>query len=107
LIGVARRHLFPNVEHRQGQYLNNHAENSHQPTRRQERQMQRFRSSGQAQRFLSTHAFIYGHFHPRRHQQPPFTARSGLMHSTSGVGRRACGTQNKCAQHGRAGLHVV
>ena len=29
--------------------------------------MQRFKSPGQAQRFLSAHAMIYGHFHPRRH----------------------------------------
>jgi putative transposase len=30
--------------------------------------MQRFKSSRQAQDFLSAHAFIYGHFRPRRHQ---------------------------------------
>ena len=29
--------------------------------------MQRFKSPGQAQRFLSAHAMIYGHFRPRRH----------------------------------------
>ena len=29
--------------------------------------MQRFKSPGQAQHFLSAHAFIHGHFHPRRH----------------------------------------
>ena len=29
--------------------------------------MQRFKSPGQAQRFLFDHAFIHGHFHPRRH----------------------------------------
>src|SRR5579859_5092043 len=46
---------------------NNRAENSHRPTRRRERQMQRFKSSDQAQRFLSAHAMIYGHFRPRRH----------------------------------------
>ena len=44
------------------------AENSHRPTRRRERQMQRFKSPHHAQRFLSAHAFIYGHFHPRRHR---------------------------------------
>ena len=43
------------------------AENSHRPTRRRERQMQRFKSPEQAQRFLSSHAMIYGHFRPRRH----------------------------------------
>ncbi|MFZ6765007.1 hypothetical protein [Pseudoroseomonas sp. WGS1072] len=29
--------------------------------------MQRFKSPGQAQRFLSVHAMIHGHFRPRRH----------------------------------------
>ncbi len=40
--GVAQRQLLPGVEHRQSRYLNNRAENSHRPTRRRERQMQRF-----------------------------------------------------------------
>jgi putative transposase len=66
--GVAQRHLLPHVEHRQSRYLNNRAENSHRPTRRRIRQMQRFKSTEQAQDFLSAHAFIHGHFHPRRHQ---------------------------------------
>jgi putative transposase len=65
--GVAQRAVLPNVRHRTSRYLNNRAENSHRPTRRRERQMQRFKSSGQAQRFLSTHGIIYGHFRPRRH----------------------------------------
>jgi len=65
--GVARRALLPKVEHRQSRYLNNRVENSHRPTRRRERQRQRFKSADQAQDFLSAHAFIHGHFHPRRH----------------------------------------
>jgi putative transposase len=65
--GVAKRRLLPGVERRQSRYLNNRAENSHRPTRRRERQMQRFKSLDQAQTFLSAHAFIHGHFHPRRH----------------------------------------
>ena len=65
--GVAQRAILPDVRHRTSRYLNNRAENSHRPTRRRERQMQRFKSGGQAQRFLSTHAIIYGHFRPRRH----------------------------------------
>jgi putative transposase len=64
---VAKRQLLPAVEHRQSRYLNNRAENSHRPTRRRERQMQRFKSLDQTQTFLSAHAFIHGHFHPRRH----------------------------------------
>ena len=50
---VAQRHLLPGVEHRRSRYLNNRAENSHRPTRRRERQMQRFKSSGQAQNVIS------------------------------------------------------
>ena len=65
--GAAKRQILPNVEHRQSRYLNNRAENSHRPTRRRERQMQRFKSPEQAPDFLSAHSFIYGHFHPRRH----------------------------------------
>jgi putative transposase len=44
--------------------------------RRREGQMQRFKSPRQAQRLLSAHAFIYGHFRPRRHL---LTARSYRM----------------------------
>ena len=65
--GVAHREVIPEVEHRASRYLNNRAENSHRPTRRRERQMQRFKSPEHAQRFLSSHAIIYGHFRPRRH----------------------------------------
>ena len=62
-----KREVLPDVRHRTSRYLNNRAENSHRPTRRRERQMQRFKSPEQAQRFLSSHAMIYGHFRPRRH----------------------------------------
>jgi putative transposase len=65
--GVAHREVMPEVKHRTSRYLNNRAENSHRSTRRRERQMQRFKSPAQAQRFLSSHAVIYGHFRPRRH----------------------------------------
>ncbi len=66
--GAARRELLPSVEHRQHRYLNNRAENSHQPTRQRERRMQRFKSPGHAQRFLAAHGPIASHFRPRRHR---------------------------------------
>jgi len=66
--GAAKRQVLKGVEHRQSRYLNNRAENSHQPTRRRERQMQRFKSPRQAQRFLSAHGLIRHHFHPCRHR---------------------------------------
>jgi putative transposase len=65
---AAKREILPGVEHRQHRYLNNRAENSHPPTRQRERRMQRFKSPGQAQRFLSAYGPIMQHFRPRRHR---------------------------------------
>jgi len=64
--GAAKRDVMPGVEHRHHKGLNNRAENSHQPTRRRERQMKQFKSAGQAQRFLSAHDQINNLFHLRR-----------------------------------------
>src|SRR5689334_15636959 len=61
--GAAKREVMPSIEHRQHKGLNNRAENSHQPTRRRERQMKQFKSAGQAQRFLSTHDQIINLFY--------------------------------------------
>jgi putative transposase len=66
--GVAQREVMPSVEHRQSRYLNNRAENSHQPTRHCERAMKRFRTPGGAQRFLAVFSVISPHFRPRRHR---------------------------------------
>jgi putative transposase len=63
---AAKKELIPGVEHRRHKGLNNRAENSHQPTRRRERQMKRFKSAGQAQRFLSAHDQINNLFQLRR-----------------------------------------
>jgi putative transposase len=65
--GAAHRALLPSVEHRQSKYLNNRAENSHQPTRQRERAMKKFSSPGGAQRFLSAFSGISPHFRTRRH----------------------------------------
>ena len=62
--------MLPSVEHWQHRYLNNRAGNSHQPTRQRERRMQRFKSPGHAQRFLSAYGPIAQHFRPRRHRLP-------------------------------------
>ena len=66
--GAAKREILPGVEHRQHRYVNNRAENSHQPTRQRERRMQGFKSAGHAQRFLSAYGPIAQHFRPRRHR---------------------------------------
>ncbi len=59
---AAHREVFPSVKHRTGQYENNRAEVSHQPTREQERQMRRFKSIARAQRFLAIHDQIQNLF---------------------------------------------
>ena len=64
---AAQRDILPKAEHRRSRYLNNRAGVSHQPTRRRERQMQRFKSARQAPRFLSAHSRIHNHFQLRRH----------------------------------------
>jgi putative transposase len=61
---AAKRDMLPSVEQRLHRYLNNRAENSHQPTRQRERRMQGFKSAGHAQRFLSTYGPIAQHFRP-------------------------------------------
>jgi putative transposase len=66
--GAAKREMLPGVEHRQHRYLNNRAENSHQPTRQRERRMLGFKSPGQAQRFLAAFGPIVQHFRPHRHR---------------------------------------
>ncbi len=59
--GAAKGEVMPSVEHRSHKGLNNRAENSLQPTRRRERQVNRLTSAGsagQAQRFLPAHEQI-------------------------------------------------
>ena len=68
--GAARKRLLPHVEHRQHKGLNNRAENSHRPTRRRERALQRFKSPAHAQQFLAPFGPISNHFRPRRHLLP-------------------------------------
>ena len=67
--GPAHPEPRPRRRHRigRGRWKNNRAENSHQPTRRRERKMQRFKSAGSAQKFLSTHAAAYNTFNVRHH----------------------------------------
>src|SRR3954453_1838547 len=74
--GAAKREIMPGVEHRQHKGLNNRAENSHQPTRRRERQMKRFKSARQAQRFLSAHDQINNLFHGHRDHLPAHQYRA-------------------------------
>jgi len=63
---AAKREVLPGVEHRRSRRLNNRAEVSHQPTRRRERQTQRFKSARHTQRFPSAHSRIHNQFQLRR-----------------------------------------
>jgi len=65
--GAAKRTVLPRVTHHTQQFANNRAEVSHQPTRMRERQMRRFKSSRQAQRFLSIHSVVHNLFRVGRH----------------------------------------
>src|SRR6266545_3046549 len=63
----AIRRVLPNSEHRRHKRLNNRAKNSHLPTRKRERVLQRFKSAEHAQRFLGPFSAVSNHFRPRRH----------------------------------------
>jgi putative transposase len=65
--GAARKAIMPTSMHRHDRYANNRAEVSHEHTRAQERQMRRFKSPGQAQRFLAVHSQVHNLFRVGRH----------------------------------------
>ena len=79
-LGLAHLHVT-------GGRLNNRAEVSHQPTRRRERRMGRFKSPGSMQRFLSTHDAIYKPFQFARPsclpQNSPSNPRQGVCRMAS------------------------
>ena len=89
--GAAKREALPSVEHRQHRYLNNRAENSHQPTRERERRMRRFKSAGHAQRFLAAHGPIASHLRPRRHRLSAVEYRD-IRHQRLATWRAIAGT---------------
>jgi putative transposase len=65
--GVARREVIPEIIHMTDLYANNRVEQSHEPTRVRERGMRRFKSIGQAQRFVTAHAAVSNLFNLGRH----------------------------------------
>src|ERR1700726_2334880 len=65
--GSAFRQLQLTCPHETGLRKNNRAENSHQPVRRRERKMQRFKSARSAHRFPSMHAAVHNTFNLQRH----------------------------------------
>ena len=65
--GTAKSEIGLSARHEQGLRINNRAENSHQLVRRRERKVQRFKSPGSAQGFLSLHAAVHNTFNVQRH----------------------------------------
>jgi putative transposase len=64
---VAHREVMPESIHVTDRYANNRAEQSHESTRVRERVMRKFKSVGQAQKFLSAHAAVYNLLNLGRH----------------------------------------
>ncbi len=79
--GAAFRDLRLSHIHDSRHRLNNRAESSHVPIRRRERKMQRFKSQGSAQQFLSTHGPIYNLFNVQRHLISRQTLRTFRDHA--------------------------
>jgi putative transposase len=64
---AAMREIGNEVRQETGCWLNNRAENSHQPFRRRERAMAKFRSARSLQKFASIHSSVHNHFNQERH----------------------------------------
>jgi transposase-like protein len=73
---LRERRPKPDSRHERGRWKNNRAENSHLPTRRRERKMQRFKSAGSAQKLLSTHAAVHNTSNVQRHLTSAQTHRA-------------------------------
>ncbi len=83
--GAALETLGDRSRHRPGRLRdNNRAENSHLSVRRRERKMQRFKSQGQAQRFVATHGTIYNLFNVQRHLISRSTLRTFRANAMAG-----------------------
>ena len=91
-LGIAKRH-------ERGQWRNNRAENSHQPTRRRERKMQGFESPGSAQKFSLNPRSRLQHFQRPTPSHLRKNAPSLQGHGDADVARRRrCGVSLTCQQ---------
>ena len=64
---AAMREIGNEARQKTGRWLNNRAENSHQPFRRRERAMAKFRSPATLQKFAAIHASVHNNFNQERH----------------------------------------
>src|SRR3981081_4733930 len=77
----AIRRVLPTTEHQRHKRLNNRAENSHLPTLKRERVLQRFKSAEHAQRFLGPSSAVSNYFRPRRHRLTASAYRHIRIHA--------------------------
>jgi len=77
----AIKRVLPTAEHQRHKRLNNRAENSHLPTRKRERVLQRFKSGEHAQRFLGPFSAVSNYFRPRRHRLTASAYRQIRIHA--------------------------
>jgi putative transposase len=87
---AAKNELIPGVEHSTQRYENNRCELSHQPGRQQERQMRKFKSQGQAQRFLFCHGVVNNLFRLGRHSMTASNYRVFRDRAFVEWGRASC-----------------
>ena len=64
--GAALKEIGAAGKQETGRWLNNRAENSHQPFRRREGAMSKFRDVKTLQKFAAVHASVHNHFNPDR-----------------------------------------
>ena len=69
--GAAMKVISNVDKQKTGRWLNNRAENSHQPFRRRERAMLRFRRTRTLQKFVSVHSSVRNHLNQERHLYSP------------------------------------
>ena len=81
--GAAMKELGDLDKREVGRWANNRMENSHQPSRRRERAMLRFRQMKTLQQFASVHATFHNHFNqerpPRQPRRPTEKRRSAAL----------------------------
>ena len=98
---AAMKEISAAERHEVGGRLNNRAENSHQPFRRRERAMQRFRSLKTLQKFSSVHAQVHNQFNQERASRHPAGLQAETLDCIGGVAR-PCRVRRRCERACRA-----
>nr|WP_254019441.1 IS6 family transposase [Mesorhizobium escarrei] len=92
--GAAMKELGNAKSHENSRWLNNRAENSHQPFRRRERAMLRFRQMKSLQKFVAVHSSVHNHFNKERHLSTPAAISSSTAPPLSPNGANSARPEN-------------